>query len=464
MVEKTTSPDEPTRNLSDLSGPGLLDFLKIFFLDGTRDPIKILSKLKSEYGSTVRLRFPDFGGEVLLVSDPEIMEQVLLKQQKHFEKPDSAATEDVEEIMGQGLLTTDGETWRRQHRVLMPHFQENSVESMIPIAHEETERLLDRWTAPDFKQPFDLFPEMKRVGLRFISRALFGYEMTEQQVREIRDSIDTLRSVYRHRRTSLFTVPFWLPTSRNRSAHRARDRLYDLADRMIADYRDGSLRTDTMLATMVEACYGEDEQKLYPEEVRAQIVTFIIAGYTTTAAAMGWMAYQLMKNPENEKKVRNESEAAWSENNLATIPDAISYTRAAFDETLRIYPTAPWIARSSKKDLTINGLDLPAGTPVVMTPYLMHHNAEYFEDPQDYRPERFLGNNSPDPLTYVPFSVGAHQCIGREIALMEGPMIMSRIYAEGRLASTISTPESATIHTAVNIEPEEDIPVRFVPN
>lgn len=463
MVNEPASTDQTTRTLSELPGPGLLDFLKIFFLDGVRDPIKILSRLQVDYGSVVRLRFPDFGGQVLLLSDPEMMEQVLLKQQKHFEKPDSAATKDVEEIMGQGLLTTDGEAWRRQHRVLMPHFQENSVDSMIPIAHEETERLLDRWTSSDFNQPFELFPEMKRVGLRFISRALFGYDMTTQEVREIRESIDTLRSVYRHRRTSLITFPLWVPTSRNQSAHDARDRLHELADRLINNYRDGSLETDTMLATIVEACYGGGEQKLYPEEVRAEIVTFIIAGYTTTAAAMGWMAYQLMNNPKKEKKLRDESEKAWAEHKPESIPNAIPYTRAAFDETLRIYPTAPWIARSSKKELTIDGLNLPAGTPVIMTPYLMHHNDEYHDQPGEFHPERFTGDTTPEPMTYIPFSVGAHQCIGREIALMEGPMIMSRIYSQGKLEPTPSTPNSATIHTAVNIEPEESIPVQFKP-
>jgi cytochrome P450 len=452
---------EELRAFSDLEGPNLYDFLKIFLYEGTRDPLKILTQLKRDYGSTVRVNVPDFGGEILLLSDPDLMEKVLLRRQKEFEKPDTAVSDDVETIMGEGLLTTDGKKWRRQHRLLIPHFQEPSVAEMVPFAVEETERLLDRWSSDSFNQPFSLFREMKRVGLRFISRALFSYQMSSEQTREIRESIDTLREIYRHRRTSLITLPLWVPTPKNRRVKDARDRLYRFADKLIGDRRSSDAEREDMLGSMVKACYEESEQQLTEDEMRAQIVTFIIAGYTTTAAAMGWMSYELMKQPGLTKKVQEESSEAWAGYSVETVLDSIPLTRAAFDETLRLYPTAPWIARSNKEEITLGDFRLPAGTPIVMTPYLMHHNDDFYDRPDEFRPERFLGEDSPGPLTYIPFSVGAHQCIGREIALMEGPLILSKIFSQGRFERIMATPESASIHTAVNLEPQEPVPVRF---
>jgi cytochrome P450 len=256
----------------------------------------------------------------------------------------------------------------------------------------------------------------------------------------------------------------WMRTPQNRRALNARGRLYEFADTLIEAKGPGSNGNGDMLDSMLEATRGDGDYEMTDEELRANIVTFIIAGYTTTASAMGWMAYELMRNRDEAETVREESVEVWEQKDPDEILDELEYTKAAFDETLRLYPTAPWIARSNHEELQLGDFTLPANTPVVMTPYLMHYNLEYYEEPEEFRPERFLRDDPPDHLTYVPFSVGAHQCIGREIALMEGPLILSKLFSECHFETTLATPQEATIHTAVNIEPEEDMFVLFEPD
>lgn len=456
----STKERRSTLDFTELEGPGLLEVLWLILnpsLD--RDPLKLLGKLKEAYGSKFRVYFPDFGGEALVLSDPEAMEEILLKRQKEFKKPRTSVNADVEQIMGKGLLTTDGDPWRRQHRILMPHFQDNAVESMVPTIIEETERLLDRWSSPGFTRPFDLFSEMKRIGLRFIVRALFSYQLSPDEVRDIRGSIDTLRSAYRHRRTSLITTPFWFPSPNNRRAKQARNRLNCFASNLIARRRETTRSKKDLLDTMLEASDGNSKKGLNQEEIRANIVTFIIAGYTTTAAAMGWTVYELLNHPSQYERVREETRQI--DVNSDTVPGDLPYTQAAFNETLRLYPTAPWIARSSKEETTVCNLRLPPDTPIIMTPHLLHRNPDYYESPASFRPSRFLQDPAPDSPTYLPFSIGAHQCIGRQIALVEGPLILGKIFGSGQITRTPETPESVGIHTAVNIEPDRSIPVDF---
>lgn len=459
-VPDERSEAEPPAFFEEIDGPGLIGMLKLFLYEGKRDPLKIMSELKEQYGSVIRVNFPDFGGEALILSDPGAMQDVLLNKQKTFEKPDSPASRDVEEIMGNGLLTTTGDRWRRQHRILMPHFQDNAIDKMVPTVIEETDKLLSRWSSASFNHPFNLFREMKRIGLRFICRALFGYDMSNQEVKDVRGSIDTLRSAYRKRRSSLVTFPFWLPTPNNIRAKRARRVLNQFAEKLIAGRRDLNADKDDLLGTMLEACEGESDPGLSADEVRAEIVTFIIAGYTTTAAAMGWSVYELLRHPSQYERVRDEARTAVGEEDWPQL-NLIPYTQAVFDETLRVYPTAPWIARSSKEEVTVGDIRVPAETPIIMTPYLLHHDPDLYDDPEAFRPSRFLLNNPPDSMRYVPFSVGAHQCIGRELALMEGPLILAKIFSEGQIQRVPETPDRMDIHTAVNIEPDRQIPVKY---
>lgn len=200
--------------------------LKLFLYDGLRDPLKLFLSLKQQYGDMVKITAPDLGGKAILLSDPKVMREVLIEKQNDFKKPKTPTTRDVKQIMGNGLVTSHGEGWRRQHRILMPHFQNKSVQKMVPVAIEEADRLINRWRNQFSKKNFNLLREMKDVTLRFITRALFDHDLSSEELTKIRQNIDILRSAYRKIRTSLISFPFWIPTPNNIRAKQAQKSLF----------------------------------------------------------------------------------------------------------------------------------------------------------------------------------------------------------------------------------------------
>jgi cytochrome P450 len=211
-------------------------------------------------------------------------------------------------------------------------------------------------------------------------------------------------------------------------------KIYDLIETRRAS---GQLGDDVlgMLLHMGDA-YGWS-----PVHVRNEAVSLIIAGYETTANAIGWALLELARSPDSLARVRSEADAELA-TGIPQSPKALAYTRQVFMESLRMYPSVLWVPRNAAEDTTLGGYPIAAGTAVVCSPYLVHHDPHAWDEPERFDPARFVeGSNQPrNRHAFVPFGLGQHMCIGQHLAMLEGPLALARIAQRWELSTTNRTP------------------------
>lgn len=446
-------------SLSDVPGPRWLDWVSFAYQSYGTDPSEVLLNLREKYGRFVRIYHPQLGGYALLVSDPNIIQKMLIDDQTKFGPPDIQPTRDFNKVMGDGLVASQGDWWRQQHRRLMPYFQKDQVMSYGEIFLDEIRSMIERWKREN-KQKINLLQEMKRVTLKIICRALFSVDVSGQ-VFEIRDAMTTLRRGFKERGGSIFTLPLWIPTQFHRSLWDAMETLNNFAYGIVQNRRNYDDQPDDMLGTLIEAEDDRTGQPLTDKQIRDEIVNFLIAGHETTAAAITWAWYLLNKNPEFHSKLHSES-AEIAESDLSFSPEltnTIGESIRVFKESLRLYPTVPMFSRAPTEDQTVNGHPLPAGTTCVISPYVIQRDPQYWTNPKQFDPDRFMEKRDEPThrMAYLPFSYGAHQCTGMNLAKLEGPLILSLVSKEWNLTLSAEVDTPVKPDTAVNLEPDRDL-------
>ncbi len=443
----------------EVPGPGRLAYLASMLGFLSDNPLSSLPWMRKRYGRMVRLYLP-MGGWTYLLGTPDQVQYVLEKNQKNYRK--ARAYKELARIMGEGLLTSEGDLWLRQHRLMMPMFHRKSVRTFGDMILDEADRMLDRWDSlHDCGETIDLLEEMKRITLLIICRSLFSSEV-EGYVDDVSESLDVLRRGFQSRVRG-FDIPMWVPTPLNRRVSRALDRLDEIVHGLIDRRRGHEKEYEDFLSMLMLAEDEETGETMDQQQIRDEVMTFFLAGHETTANALTWTWYALADHPTIHRRLHEHAAEVLDEHDGTFSNDLyedLDYAGRVVNESMRLYPPVPVFAREAIEPDVIEGYEVPAGTTVMLSQYLIHRDPELWPEPERFDPGRFDGDREEDRhrFSYFPFGGGARMCIGRELALLEARLILSRVVRRFRLERA-EPDRSVGADVAVTMEP--NVPLRM---
>ncbi len=390
-------------------------------------PPAFLAQCAQRYGSVVR--FPMPRSEVWLISDPVEVRRVLQGNHKAYGKR-TIQYDTLALVTGTGLLASDADLWRRMRRVMSPGFHHDLVAAMATSVHEVCTAWVERTVHQGVETELDLDAAMLELTLEIVAATLLGGNLAGRADHLV-GAVMTALHVVVSRAQQPLPIPESWPTPGHRRFRGAMKVLDAAVDDVIAARRGRKPGTDTLWLLIT----AMDEGLASAREVRDEVVTLIVAGHETVAATLTWTWVLLASHPEAEQRVQAEVDglpdpesSGWDVDILKRLP----YARAVIDECLRLYPPAWVITRRSLESDVLGGFELPAGTTVIISPYAIHRDTQWWPNPDRFDPDRFLGETSPSesgtgPLTYLPFGAGPRLCIGRDLALMEAPLVVATL-------------------------------------
>ncbi|WP_330633020.1 cytochrome P450 [Halocatena halophila] len=434
-------------------GPRRLSWLSVARQFIAADTTTTLASLQQEYGDIVRVYFR---GESYLISDPGAIQQVLETNQGNYRKSD-VYDDQLAELFGDGLLTASEDHWRRQQRVIRPLFRPAAIQTFTELIREETHAMVERWHQHD--GPIDLLAETERVTLSIIGKAMFSTDMTPHAER-LRDALATVRREFRRQVGGVsLSVPRWVPTQHNRELAEATEFLDSLVYELIERRKQSPNGEDDMLARLLAARTDAGES-LSDEQIRDELITFLLAGHETTATALAWCWYLLCHHPSIHRELYEWTQSTdWLTADTPSV-DESTLAKHCVQEAMRIYPPVPVISRELRSPDRLCGYTLPAGSDVLLSQFLMHRHEDLWDDPLVYRPARFAGPSDRPTYSYFPFGGGARMCIGRQFALYEAQLILGLAVSACRL--TLESPmydsfDAIERESAVTMQPRPTI-------
>jgi cytochrome P450 len=388
-----------------------------------RDRLGLLARCTREHGDVVMVRIGP--RRILLVSDPRLIEEVLVSKSGQFIK--HAFLRFGTLILGQGLLTSEGDLWRRQRRLIQPAFQRDRVAAAGSAISECAERLLDSWQPG---QTRDIMADMAALTLRIASRTLFGAE-ADGDAGTVSSALRALQASFISRLHGLVPVPKWIPIPRHVRMWRAVRQLDEIVYGMIRQRRQQpGPRRDDLLSRLLEARDAQDGRGMSYQQLRDEVMTLFLAGHETTALGLSWAWYLLARHPQAERRLAAEVDQA-----LGGRPPAVRdvprlrYTTHVITEALRLYPPAYAIGREPLRDCVLGGYSVRRGTTLVLSPWVVQRDPRHFEDPEAFCPERWEGDlaRKVPHFAYFPFGGGPRRCVGEAFAMQEMVMVLAAI-------------------------------------
>jgi cytochrome P450 len=388
------------------------------------DALGLLRRVAREYGDIVRI--PVAFGERILLNHPDWIEQLLVVQQNKFHKS-TLSKEATERLLGQGLLISEGEFWRRQRRLAQPAFLRARINDYARTMVEIAGKHMQEWRGGE---QCDMAHEMMALTLDIAVRTLFGTTLPNE-AKQVGRAMTFLMRYSLGRARSPVNIPASWPTPKNQRANREYEFLDSLVYRIISERRaQGNSTHHTDLLSLLMGAMDEDGSQMTPKQLRDETMTIFLAGHETTALTLGWTWFLLSENPAAEARLHEELRGVLG-GRAPEIKDLerLPYLQAVVNEVLRLYPAAYLLARTSIAPSTIGGYELPTGSTILASQWVMQRDARYYDDPDAFRPERWLdGLMGRLPAgAYFPFGDGPRRCIGQSFALMELALVTAAV-------------------------------------
>lgn len=399
-------------------------FLLGSLLDFRHDPLHFYLHLRREFGDIVRFRWVSWTFH--LICHPEDIQHVLQTHEHNYRK--GPFFDRLKPMLGLGLLTSEGEAWRRQRRILQPAFHRHRIAGLVGLMTEASRAMLERWrNHAERGQALDMAEEMRCLTLEIAGRVVLGTDLEGEAEAMGRAFAVLLEHIY-YRSTHLFTFPASFPTRWNRRYQEALRALDAIVHTMIRQRQHAPTEDTDLLSLLLRE--GETSGSVSTKEVRDQIMTILFAGHETTANALAWTWYLLAKHPSIVHQLHAEL-AAVLRGRTPTVEDLphLHYTRRVIEEALRFYPPVWGIPRSPIAADEIRGYRIPKDSHVIVSPYVTHRHPEFWENPEQFNPERFTPKCSADRprFAYFPFGGGPRQCLGEHLAMTESLVIIATV-------------------------------------
>lgn len=391
-----------------------------FFVNGAR-----------KFGDVYRFRMLFW--KVVFINHPDAIQRVLQDNDHNYDK----ATFDydlIRPVVGNGLLTSDGDFWFRQRRLVQPAFHRKKLAGFADMITDEAAAMVDRWRAREASKPFKVTPEMTRLTLGIAGRAFFGLDL-ESEARQVGPAFTQVNQILQERFYSPL-VPLSWPTPMNRRFRAAMDQLHAVVNSIIEARRRQPAGEDDVLGLLLSARDPETGEGMDDHQIRDEVMTLMLAGHETTANALSWTLYLLARHPNVRAELEHELADVLS-GRQPTVDDLahLPLTDQVLHESLRLYPPAWAFSRRALAADRLGGYQVDQGTTVMISPYALHRHPTFWPDPETFDPSRF----APDAAegrpryAYIPFGGGPRLCIGRDFALMEARLVLGVLLQACRL-------------------------------
>lgn len=428
-------------------------------IDFAQDTIKALMDGWREHGDLFRVRVPM---SLHIVVHPDAIRWVLQENHRNYE-PVDWVSDAWRLVVGEGLLASSGSYWLRQRRLEQPGFHRHRIAGFATTMAEAAVAAADRWSAnARTGEPIELKDEMTKLTLDVLARCMFSAAW-DREVADIPEAVSTELEFMFGQLKMPVHVPLSVPTPSNRRFLAARAKLDGIVYGLIRERRVEGQRQDDLLQMLVDARDDETGETMTDEQIRDEVMTLIFAGHETVSCGLVWIWYLLSQHPEAAQKIHDEVDDVLG-GATATLDDLpkLRYTWMVIQEALRLYPPVWPIAREPVADDVVTGFHIPAGSMMLVLPYLTHRHPDFFPNPEAFDPERFAPE---DPLklprfAYFPFSGGPRKCIGDYFAQMELQLVVATIAQRFSLhlmpgATTPPTP-------GITLRPRDPVPMKVV--
>ena len=428
-----------------------------------KDPLKTLTEIAKKYGE---ISYFKMGPQhVYLINNPDYIERILIYDHGNFKKGPRLQT--AKRVLGEGLVTSEGEYHRNQRKIIQPVFLPKMIASYDEIMSQYAYNMCHNWSDGSI---LDIHDEMMRVTLSIICKSVMSYDIESQEADKISKSLDISKNYMKRLQHPIGQVLDHIPilpkVAQSRSAIKVLDSIVykiisERRSMMIqSNYSDNSVQNDkekqnqdhiknekdvealsqdllTRLMYNTTPNTKQDKDKttniesLSDVQLRDQIITFLIAGHETTANALTWTFYLLTQNPDVEKKLYHEINTILRGNKIPSFKDIpkLKYTEKVFRESMRVYPPVWTLGRFVENPYSLGEYIIPKGSAILMSQYVMHHNSKYYDEPQIYNPDRWteeFKRNLPR-FAYFPFGGGIRGCIGESFVWQEGILLLSTV-------------------------------------
>ncbi|MFY1668898.1 cytochrome P450 [Plantactinospora sp. WMMB334] len=398
-----------------------------------RDRLGLMSSAASAYGDAVRIAM---GPKVLyFFNHPDHAKYVLADNPGNYHKGLGLAQ--AKRALGDGLLTSEGELWRKQRTVIQPVFQHRRIARQAGVIAEEAAELLARLRAHRGSgRPVDVVREMTGLTLGVLGRTLLDADLGA--FRSLGHAFESMQDQAMFEMVSMSAVPMWVPLPHQLRFRRARAELQRIVDELVRERtRDPS--GDDALSRLVVSTSGERDPAVGRRRMRDELVTLLLAGHETTASTLGWTFHLLDRHPQVRERVRAEAREVLGDR-LPEYEDlhGLRYTSMVVEEVMRLYPPVWMLSRLAQEADEVGGYRVPAGADVLICPYTLHRHPAFWDDPERFDPERF------DPAraqpghrpryAYIPFGAGPRFCVGNHLGMMEAVFVVAMVARDLRLS------------------------------
>jgi len=417
-----------------------------------RDPIALLERAAA-LGDVTELRTPTF--RTYVVNHPALVWDVLVSDHRAFHK--GPTLEAARRVLGDGLLTSEGEHHARQRRLIQPIFRSARLDAYLPAMIELTDRAIDRWRDGG---RIDVHAEMSRLTLSIVVATLFGSGLDELDARMVSAALTEVLEQYPRAFSPLLPITERLPLPANRRFDAATAVFDRTVHRLIERRRAEGANGDDLLSRLIRA--HDETGSMTAAQLRDEAITLFLAGHETTSNALSWAWLLLARDPDVADRLHAEAERVeLGSVTTASVTQALPWTGAVLNESMRRYPPAWAIGRRSMRAHAADGFELPAGSVVVVSPWLLHHDARWWPEPGRFDPTRWLEPEAGRPrAAYLPFGAGPRMCVGEPFARLEAVLVLARIARSWRFEADPSL--EVGLQPAITLRPRGSVPMRVI--
>jgi len=431
-----------------------------------RDPFEFISALEETYGDVALFEMGPI--PTYMVTDPAEIERVLVSEADRFRKPDFQ-DDALGDLLGDGLLLSEGETWQKQRDLARPAFQMGRLMGMADRVTGHAESMIERWSPG---QTIDVEEQMARVTLNVILDLMMGVELADERVDTIQGQLEPLGRRFEPDPIR-FAIPEWVPMPGDEEFDRALDTLDELLDEIIDARRgtegpsdvsattgDGDVPMD-FLSVLLRA-HGRGEQST--DQLRDEMMTMLLAGHDTTALTLTYTWFLLSEHPEVERRVQAEvDEVVGDDSPGMDHVREFEYLDRVINESMRLYPPVFTLFRTPTEPVEIGGYQVPEGEIVMLPQWGVHRSERYWDDPETFDPERFSPERRADRprFAFFPFGGGPRHCIGKHLSLLEAKLIVATVVSEFELDFQGETP--LELMPSLTMHPRQTMEMRLEP-
>lgn len=385
-----------------------------------RDPRSFRERCADQYGSVVNYEI--LGMDAYMLTDPTAIERVLAQDSELFSKR-SSRNGHLTELVGSGLLTSEGDLWQQQREAIEPAFYMDHIQNYIEVIVRRTKEQIADW---DPGSVLDMDEEMRRLTLNILVETMFGPEI-DAEARGFHEAAEDIGTPFAPKNQPItFLAPDWAPIPFLRRKRQAIEHIDEQIYDIVSSRRQSDKVRDDLVSMLIDA-----DADMSDEQIRDEMVTFLFAGHETTAVALTYIWHLLSQAPEVASHLHTEIDSLTA-NELPSIQEisSLDYTEKVVKEAMRLYPPIHEIRRTPDKDVKINGYAIPEGALITLPTWVMHHDERFWNDPEAFHPSRWEKDTDRPDFAYFPFGGGHRRCLGQQFAMTEAQLILATIARE----------------------------------